>query len=396
MLETNSRTEPRQGVRLLLGVAGLGNAGNAVLRDLDKVAGVELVAVADVRALALEISERENGLVRRYDSVAAMCGCEKVDAVWVATPTEFHAEHVITALERGKHVICEKPMALSLDDCDRMIEAAEKNSLILLMHSKAMDPPIVKMREVIAGGELGRVIQINTWSYKGWLRSARLPSEVDSAKGGGVLFRQGPHQVDIVLAIGGKRVRSVRATAGRWHPRFDTEGNFTAFLEFEDRTPATLVFNGYGFFDTSDLTWGIGEGGYQASRQENRQADPQTPVEESLRYSMPLRAEARRRIGERKQPIYGLTLVSCEKGDMRQSPDGVYVYTRDGCREIPCPTFLDRAEALLKLVEAVTEHRPVATDGRWGKATLEVLLAILQSSRGEREITLAHQVRTVV
>ncbi len=367
-----------------------------MLRDLDKVAGVELVAVADVRALALEISERENGLVRRYDSVAAMCGCEKVDAVWVATPTEFHAEHVITALERGKHVICEKPMALSLDDCDRMIEAAEKNSLILLMHSKAMDPPIVKMREVIAGGELGRVIQINTWSYKGWLRSARLPSEVDSAKGGGVLFRQGPHQVDIVLAIGGKRVRSVRATAGRWHPRFDTEGNFTAFLEFEDGTPATLVFNGYGFFDTSDLTWGIGEGGYQASRQENRQADPQTPVEESLRYSMPLRAEARRRMGERKQPIYGLTLVSCEKGDMRQSPDGVYLYTRDGCQEIPCPAFLDRGEALLKLVEAVTEHRPVATDGRWGKATLEVLLAILQSSRGEREITLAHQVRTVV
>jgi len=231
-----------QSKRLSLGIAGLGNAGNAVLRDLDKVAGVELVAVADVRGLALETFQKQNSMVRTYDSVASMCGCEKVDAVWVATPTEFHAEHVISALERGKHVICEKPMALSLDDCDRMIEAAEKNKLILLMHSKAMDPPIVKMREVIAGGELGRVIQINTWSYKGWLRSARLPSEVDSAKGGGVLFRQGPHQVDIVLAIGGKRVRSVRATTGRWHPRFDTEGNFTAFLEFEDRTPATLVF----------------------------------------------------------------------------------------------------------------------------------------------------------
>jgi phthalate 4,5-cis-dihydrodiol dehydrogenase len=167
-------------------------------------------------------------------------------------------------------------------------------------------------------------------------------------------------------------------------------------LEFENDTPATLVFNGYGFFDTSELTWGIGEGGYQASRRENHQADPQTPVEESLRYSMPLRAETRRRVGERKQPIYGLTLVSCERGDMRQSPDGVYLYTRDGCREIPCQAFLDRAEALLKLVEAVAEHRPVATDGRWGKATLEVLLAILQSSREGREITLAHQVRSVV
>jgi predicted dehydrogenase len=383
------------GKRLSLGIAGLGNAGHAVLRDLDKVAGVDLVAVADIRGHALETVQRENDAICTYEGVAEMCGSEKIDAVWIATPTEFHTDHVITALERGKHVICEKPMALSLDDCDRVIEAEEKNKLILLMHSKAMDPPIVKMREVIAGGELGRVIQINTWSYKGWLKSARLASEVDSSKGGGVLFRQGPNQVDIVRALCGGKVRSVRATAGKWHPRFDTEGNFTAMLEFEDGTPATLVFNGYGFFDTSELTWGIGEGGYQVSRQENYAADPQTPVEASVRYAMPLRAQTRRRIGERKQPIYGLTVVSCEKGDMRQSPDGVYLYTGDGCREIPCPAFLDRGEALLRLVEAVSEHRPVFNDGRWGKATLEVLLAILQSSREGREITLTHQVRRV-
>jgi phthalate 4,5-cis-dihydrodiol dehydrogenase len=379
-----------QGKRISLGIAGLGNAGHAVLRDLDKISSVELVAVADIRGEALEKVQRENGTIRTYKGVAEMCGSEKIDAVWIATPSEFHAEHVITALERGKHVICEKPMALSLDDCDRIIEVAEKNRLILLMHSKAMDPPIVKMREVIAGGALGRVIQINTWSYKGWLKSARLASELDSSKGGGVLFRQGPHQVDIVRAICGKKVRSVRATTGKWHPRFDTEGNFTAMLEFEDGTPATLAFNGYGFFDTSELTWGIGEGGYEVSRQESTPGDPQTPVDASARYSMPLRAQTRRRVGERKQPIYGLTLVSCEKGDMRQSPDGVYVYTGDGCREIACPAFLDRGEALMRLVEAVNEHRMVPTDGRWGKATLEVLLAILQSSREKREITLAH------
>jgi phthalate 4,5-cis-dihydrodiol dehydrogenase len=384
-----------QGKRISLGIAGLGNAGHAVWRDLDKVAGVELVAVADVRGQALETVQRENGPIRTYEGVAEMCGSGKIDAVWIATPTEFHAEHVIVALERGKHVICEKPMALSLDDCDRMIEAAEKKRLILLMHSKALDPPIVQMREVIASGELGRVIQINTWSYKGWLKSARLASEVDTSKGGGVLFRQGPHQVDIVRALCERKVRSVRATAGKWHPRFDTEGNFTAMLEFEDDTPATLVFNGYGFFDTTELTWGIGEGGYQVSRQENSPANSQMPVDASVRYSMPLRAEARRRVGERKQPIYGLTVVSCEKGDMRQSPDGVYLYTGDGCRQIPCPAFLDRGEALSRLVEAVNGHRPVLTDGRWGKSTLEVLLAILQSSREGREITLAHQARSV-
>jgi phthalate 4,5-cis-dihydrodiol dehydrogenase len=60
--------------------------------------------------------------------------------------------------------------------------------------------------------------------------------------------------------------------------------------------------------------------------------------------------------------------------------------------EIPCPPFLDRAGDLLKLYEAATQNRPVFTDGQWGKATLEVVLAILQSSKERREIALAHQV----
>lgn len=82
-----------------------------------------------------------------------------------------------------------------------------------------------------------------------------------------------------------------------------------------------------------------------------------------------------------------------KKGDIRQSPDGLYLYTNNGREEIPCPPFLDRAGDLLKLYEAATtQNRPVFTDGQWGKATLEVVLAILQSSKERREIALAHQV----
>jgi len=100
----------------------------------------------------LEIFQSKIAWLRTYGSVEAMCGVRTLTPFGLPRPRKFHAEHVISALERGKHVICEKPMALSLDDCDRMIEAAEKNKLILLMHSKAVDPPIVKMREVIASG----------------------------------------------------------------------------------------------------------------------------------------------------------------------------------------------------------------------------------------------------
>jgi phthalate 4,5-cis-dihydrodiol dehydrogenase len=341
----------------------------------------------------LDSCRAQNPDVSAYDSVEAMCGNENVDAVWIATPNDFHAEHAITAAAHGKHVVCEKPMALSLEDCDRMNAAAAANRVHLLMHSKAADPPIVKMREVISSGRLGRAIQISSWNYKSWLNYPRLPSELDTSKGGGIVFRQGSHQADIVRCLGGGVVKSVRALTGKWHPQFDTEGNYSAFLEFGDGTPASLVFNGYGGFDMTELTWGIGEGGYIApERSVRKEAASAGPVNAQAKYAEPSRAERRHRDGPRKQPFFGLTVVSCEKGDMRQFPEGIYVYGAQGREEIACPPFMDRAGELVKLYRAVSDNRPPFNDGRWGKATLEVLLAILQSSKEGREVFLQHQV----
>jgi len=369
----------------------MGNAGYAVVRNVANVAGVVLAGVADTRGESLE-PFRDKRDVRLFDRVEEMCASNEIDAVWIATPNEFHAQHTITAANQGKHVILEKPMAVSLEECDRMIAAAEKNRIKLLMHSKVSEPPVVKMREVVASGRLGRVIQISTWNYKGWLDSARLPSELDTTKGGGVLYRQGPHQIDIVRCIGGGMVKSVRGSVGRWNPDFDTEGNFTVLLEFEDGTPATLVFNGYGYFDITELTWDIGEGGGKVTERYKKKERPKGPVDPAVRYAMPLRAETRKRDGNRKQPFYGLTLVSCERGDIRQSPDGLYLYTEEGKQEILCESYLDRGQELVKLREAVGRGTPVFPDGRWGRASLEVALAVLQSARERREIQLRCQV----
>ncbi len=382
--------------QLKLGIAGLGNAGQAVLRDLSAVPEIGLGAVADVREAALAACRAKHPHVEVHTSVEAMCQSKNVDSVWIATPNEFHAAHAVAAANGGKHVVCEKPMALGLSECDRMIDAAAKNRVQLLMHSKAGDPPIRKMREVIASGRLGRPIQINSWNYKAWLNLPRLPAELETAKGGGIVFRQGSHQVDIVRTIGGGLIKSVRAVTGRWHPRFDTEGNYTAFLEFADGTPATLVFNGYGGFDMTELTWGIGEGGYAASERSPKEESIEGPVSAAAKYAELTRAERRQRDGARRQPFFGLTLVSCEKGDIRQSPDGLYVYTDQGREELTCEPFMDRAGELRRLYEAAIEGRPEFADGKWGKATLEVLLAIIQSSKERREIALAHQVPCTV
>ena len=97
--------------------------------------------------------------------------------------------------------------------------------------------------------------------------------------------------------------------------------------------------------------------------------------------------------GERKQPFFGFTLVSCERGDIRQTPGGLFVYGENEKREIPLPAGSRGREAEVEeLYNAVMHNRPVFHDGRWGAATLEVCLAILDSAEKRREIFLSHQV----
>ena len=186
-----------------------------------------------------------------------MCELKELDVVYVATPNPFHAEHAITALEHGKHVMVEKPMALTLEDCDRMIATAEKNHVKLMVaHTRSFNPPIRKMREIINSGQLGRVTQVHTIRYSPWLLRPREAAEINTDLGGGVCYRQAPHQVDIVRLLGGGLVRSVRAHAGRWSAENNTEGNYSALLEFDGGVTATLIYDGYGYFDDRELIEG--------------------------------------------------------------------------------------------------------------------------------------------
>ncbi len=383
--------------RLRIGIAGLGIAARQVLPSFEQVPQIQLTAVADVREDELARFRARSG-VQTFASVAEMCRSDVVDAVWVATPNACHRGHVVAAAENGKHVICEKPMALSLEECDAMIAAVERNGVKYVQgHSKIYEAPIRKMREIIASGTRGRVIQINTWNYNDWLLRPRLASEVETSQGGGVLYRQGPHQVDIVRFLGGGLVRSVRGVVGRWDPHFDREGNFSALLEFVDGTAATLSFNGYGYFNAAELSWGITEGGRiipedtLAARRTRRNG----PVAAEQKYGMPeYREPALAQPSQEPSstpPFFGVTVVACERGHIRQSPRGLYVYTDAGRAEVPLTGCPRRAE-LAELHDAVTKKRPSFPDARWGKATLEVCLAIRRSSEEQRNIVLEHQV----
>jgi phthalate 4,5-cis-dihydrodiol dehydrogenase len=383
---------------LRLGLAGLGTAGRSVPLAVAKVSGYIFAAGADNRREARDQYRSQYG-VEVFETVEEMCRSDAVDAVYVATPNPYHAEHGMAAIESGKHVMVEKPMALTLADCDRMIAAAEKQRVKLMVaHTRSFNPPIRKMREIVTSGRLGQVIQITTLRYSPWLVRPRLPAELDTALGGGVCYRQAPHQVDIARLLGGGMARSVRASAGSWDPENSAEGNYIGFLDFENGAAATLIYDGYGYFDDGELT-GVElarESGGLGAGQRLRKARAEGLLsKEASRSGLAFEIEGR---GEdhgehRGQPFFGLTLVSCERGALRQSPDGLFVYEKDGVTDVPCAKWEGPLKVELEdFYESVMKNKPVPHDGTWGKATLEVCLAILQSSREKREVVLSQQV----
>lgn len=376
---------------LRVGVAGLGGAAQLVLEWFDKVEGVALAAAADLRNDACRDFTATYDLPA-FASVEELAQASDVDAIWVETPNHLHCRHTLAAIAGGKHVICAKPLAVTTDECRQMIEAAERAGVLLIQgHSKIFDPPVRKMREIVASGRLGRVIHVQTMLYNDWLQRPRLDEELDEARGGGLVMRQAPHLVDIATYIVGRGPRSVRAVGGAFDTHFDTIGNFSALLDFGDGVGASLILNGYGWFDSNELHWDIGAMGARrtAPRVTRDRRTSILTADEKYSSGPDDAARARRAVGDHP-PFFGLTIVSCEKGVIRQSPDGIYVYT-DQRSEEPVDPYMGRAAELIELRDSIREGRQAFPDGRWAMATLETCVAILRSIREKREIGLNQQ-----
>ncbi len=328
--------------------------------------------------------------------IGALLARADVDAVYIATPTDLHAQQVVAAANAGKHVLCEKPMATTLDEAQRMIDAADRAGVVLNVgHSHSYDEPYRAMREVIASGELGRVRLLHNIYYSDWVYRPRRPEELDATLGGGITFRQGAHQFDILRLLGGGLVKSVRAQTFDWDPQRPVIGAHSVFLTFADGTVASAIYNGYGAFMSSEITYDAGEVGYPqtvapgSSRAAMKAADAET--EAQLKRSRAATA-AEAQLAP-NQPFFGWTLASCEGGDIRQSATGLYIYTERGREERPLRLDRSTREPVIEeFVETVAGRRRALHDGRWARANLEVCVATIESSRTGRELELAHQV----
>ena len=379
-----------------LGIAGLGMAGAVMVHAAAAHPDFVLKAGADPHQGPREAFARDHN-ARAYADVQMLVRDPAISVIYVATPHQYHAEHAVLAAEHGKHIILEKPMALTLADCDAIIAAVERHKVHLIVgHTHAFDPAVRLMRDIIARGELGKLGLIHSFNYTNFLYRPRRPEELDTAQGGGILFNQVPHQIDTARLLAGGLVRNVRASTTILDPSRPTEASCAALLQFANGATASLVYSGYDHFDSDEWHFGIAERGSPkqiahggARRSLAKATDEAKARTETFAYG------AAKGDLPPHQPHFGVTIVTCAEGDMRASADGITIYDRDGMRQVSIPrggSMPGRREVLDDMRVAIRSGSPPVHNGRWGKANVEVALAMLVSSREGRDVALEHQV----
>jgi phthalate 4,5-cis-dihydrodiol dehydrogenase len=357
---------------------------------------VSLVAGTDPRPEARARFQSDFG-GRAFSSLEELLQEKTIDAVYIATPHQVHAEQACLAAAHGKHVLVEKPMALTLEQCRAMIDAARKARVSLIVgHSHSFDLPILQTRKLLDSGQYGAVRMITAVYFTDFLYRPRRPEELDSALGGGVVLNQGAHHVDIARLLGGGRVKSVRAQIGAWDPARPAEGAYSCLLEFDGGAFATLVYSGYGHFDADEFCGWIAESGaqkdpetYGAARRVLENED-EFILKISRNYGgpgyKPLPAK-------RLHQHFGPLIVSCEKADLRPLSSGIAIFGDTEKQFEPIePPGVPRAEVIDELYAAVVDGRPPLHSGEWAMATLEVCLAMRESAREHKEIPLRNQI----
>lgn len=385
-----------------IGVLGMGRAFTLMVPTFARDARVRLVSAFDPRPGARDLFAREFG-GQAHATPEAVCADPSVEWVYIATPHGLHAEHVRLAAQYGRHVLVEKPMALTLADCDQMITVCDQAGVQLIVgHSHSHNAPVRLALSLIRQGAIGRVRMVHSMQFTDFLYRPRRPEELDTARGGGVAFSQAAHQLDIVRLLAGGRIRSVRAVAGRWDPARPTEGAYSALLFFEDGAFANVTYNGYGFFDTDTLMDGIGELGEPKAADAHRQTRARLRAVSDEAAEAAFKAE-RNFGGSLYQPArsgpptawqhFGPTLVCGERGDLRLTPRGVELINDEGSKLIAAPApQVPRSEVIDELCAVARSNAHALHDGRWSRATVEACLALLESDRSGCDVMLSHQV----
>ena len=231
--------------QLGIGIIGAGSFGERHAEALAALPDVELVAASRTNASALDsFTARYGG--RRYSNYEALLDDPDVEAVVIATPHHLHTVVVEAAARKGKHILLEKPMAPTLAECDRILAAAERADVTLMLgHTSQFAPAYRLAKEMLDAGELGEIVLGVSTMSKYWFEPNRREWHLDRATGGGMWLTAGIHCLDRLTWLVGSPVTSVCAQLdARFHDqRADDAG--LIFLRYANGVVGTVVSVGY-------------------------------------------------------------------------------------------------------------------------------------------------------
>jgi predicted dehydrogenase len=185
-----------------VGLAGAGYWGSKLARNIFEAKGCRLAAVCDPAPAQLEAVTGRYPGTRGIGELDQLLADSEIEAVVLATPASSHAEHAAMALRAGKHVMVEKPLALSLADADSLCELAEQTGLKLMVgHTFLYSEPVRMLRQLIVGGDLGQVLYV----YAQRLNLGVIRQDLNA------LWNFGPHDVSILLYLMGQSPERVSA-----------------------------------------------------------------------------------------------------------------------------------------------------------------------------------------
>jgi len=201
----------------VIGYGGAFNMGKGHLNEM-KRAGMTPVAVAELDKARLEVAKQDFPGIETYTSVAEMLKRSDVNLVTIITPHNTHAKLAVQCLKAGKHVVCEKPFAITTEECDAMINTAKSKKLVIsTYHNRHWDGVIMQAVKAIRSGVIGDVFRIEAhmggYHKPGdWWRSSKTIS-------GGILYDWGVHLLEYSLQIINSDIKEVTgfAKCGHWH-----------------------------------------------------------------------------------------------------------------------------------------------------------------------------------
>jgi myo-inositol 2-dehydrogenase / D-chiro-inositol 1-dehydrogenase len=200
-----------------LGIIGCGAVTeNLHLPALKRARRMKVVALADEDGSRLERLAARYGVTARYPSYRELIGDRNIDAVAICLPPKLHAEVALAAFQQGKHLFIEKPLALNLADCDRLIEACELDPRpkVMVGFNLRWHRLVRQAREIINRGELGPISLVRTVFTSGQA-SAGTPGSWRSSPetGGGLIFDVGVHHFDLVRFLLGSEAKEIQASS---------------------------------------------------------------------------------------------------------------------------------------------------------------------------------------